>query len=64
MKDEQDFEDVLRSAKAGDEQAIACILKMVEPIVEKNSRINGKKDEDLYQINLLKILDLIDKFQV
>ncbi len=64
MNNEQDFEDVLRSAKAGNEQSIAWILKMVEPIVEKNSCINGKKDEDLYQINLLKILDLIDKFQM
>ncbi len=64
MIPEGEFENVLRAAKAGDEEAIAWILKVIEPIAEKNSRINGRRDEDLHQMLLLKILELIDKFQI
>ena len=64
MVPEGEFENILRDAKAGDEKSITLILRMIEPIVEKNSIVNGCKDEDLYQILLLKTLDLLDKFQI
>lgn len=60
----KEFEKIIQAAKDGDEKAIIDILKIVNPIVEKNSYINGKLDEDLYQNIVFKILELISKFEM
>ena len=53
------FEEVLFRAQMGDQEAILQILEMFRPLLIKNSLINGRFDEDLYQelrIEVLKCL--------
>lgn len=55
------FEWLLRSAKAGNEDAITAILLMYRPLLLKYAIIDGVLDEDLYQelsIILLKAIRL------
>ena len=55
------FECLLLSAKAGNEDAITAILQMYRPLLLKYAIIDGVLDEDLYQelsIILLKALSL------
>lgn len=43
------FECLLLSAKAGNEDAITTILQMYRPLLLKYAIIDGVLDEDLYQ---------------
>ena len=43
------FECLLLSAKAGNEDAITAILQMYRPLLLKYAIIDGALDEDLYQ---------------
>ena len=43
------FKELLLQAKAGRETAMISILEMYKPLLIKNSIINGRFDEDLYQ---------------
>lgn len=43
------FKELLLSVKKGREAAIVSILEMYNPLLIKNSIINGRFDEDLYQ---------------
>ena len=43
------FEQMLRRAKGGDQEAITSILLMYRPLLLKYAVINGRLDEDLYQ---------------
>ena len=43
------FECLLLSAKAGNENAITTILQMYRPLLLKYAIIDGVLDEDLYQ---------------
>ena len=43
------FEQMLRRAKGGDQEAITRILLMYRPLLLKYAVINGRLDEDLYQ---------------
>ena len=43
------FECLLLSAKAGNEDAITAILQMYRPLLLKYAIIDGVLDEDLYQ---------------
>ena len=55
------FECLLLSAKAGNEDAITAILQMYRPLLLKYAIIDGVLDEDLYQelsIILLKAISL------
>ena len=55
------FECLLLSAKAGNEDAITAILQMYRPLLLKYAIIDGVLDEDLYQelsIILLKVISL------
>ena len=42
------FEQMLRRAKGGDQEAITSILLMYRPLLLKYAVINGRLDEDLY----------------
>lgn len=58
------FECLLLSAKAGNEDAITAILQMYRPLLLKYAIIDGVLDEDLYQelsIILLKAISLLFK---
>ena len=43
------FEQMLRRAKGGDQEAVTSILLMYRPLLLKYAVINGRLDEDLYQ---------------
>ena len=43
------FEQMLRRAKGGDQEAITSVLLMYRPLLLKYAVINGRLDEDLYQ---------------
>ncbi len=58
-----DFEHLLRHAQGGDEHAIAEILQMYRPLLIKNSVIQGRLDEDLYQELCLIVLKCIKLFR-
>ena len=53
------FEEVLFRAQMGDQEAILQILEMFRPILIKNSLINGRFDEDLYQELRIEVLKCI-----
>ena len=58
------FKDLLLSAKEGREAAIVSILEMYKPLLIKNSIINGRFDEDLYQDLCVSLLGCIHSFQM
>ena len=44
------FEQMLRRAKGGDQEAVTSILLMYRPLLLKYAVTNGRLDEDLYRI--------------
>lgn len=58
------FKELLLSAKKGREVAIVSILEMYKPLLIKNSIINGRFDEDLYQELCVSLLSCIHSFQM
>ena len=59
-----DFMELLKQAKAGNEPAIAEILEMYQPLLIKNSIIDGSYDEDLFQELSITLLKCIIQFRV
>ena len=58
------FEQMLRRAKGGDQEAIASILLMYRPLLLKYAVINGRLDEDLYQELCITLMRAIDLFRI
>ena len=58
------FECLLISAKAGNEDAIAAILQMYRPLLLKYAIIDGVLDEDLYQELSIILLKAIKLFKI
>lgn len=50
------FEQLWKNAVSGNREAQADLLLLVEPIINHNSVLNGKTDEDLRQQIILRIL--------
>ena len=57
------FEEVLFRAKMGDHVATEPIVEMFRPLLIKNSLINGRFDEDLYQELRIEVLKCIRNYQ-
>ena len=57
------FEEVLLRAKMGDHVATEQIVEMFRPLLIKNSLINGRFDEDLYQELRIEVLKCIRNYQ-
>ena len=57
------FEEVLFRAKMGDHVTIEQIVEMFRPLLIKNSLINGRFDEDLYQELRIEVLKCIRNYQ-
>ena len=55
------FEQMLRRAKGGDQEAITSILLMYRPLLLKYAVINGRLDEDLYQELCITLVRAIDE---
>ena len=58
------FECLLLSAKAGNEDAITAILLMYRPLLLKYAIIDGVLDEDLYQELSIILLKAISLFRI
>ena len=58
------FECLLLSAKAGNEDAITAILQMYQPLLLKYAIIDGVLDEDLYQELSIILLKAINWFRI
>ena len=58
------FLELLICAKAGDNEAAERILTMYQPLLVKESVLDGALDEDLYQELCLVFLRCIEKFRL
>lgn len=58
------FECLLLSGKAGNENAITTILQMYRPLLLKYAIIDGVLDEDLYQELSIILLKAIKLFKI
>lgn len=58
------FECLLLSAKAGNDDAITAILQMYRPLLLKYAIIDGVLDEDLYQELSIILLKAISLFRI
>ena len=58
------YECLLLSAKAGNEDAITAILQMYRPLLLKYAIIDGVLDEDLYQELSIILLKAISLFRI
>ena len=58
------FECLLLSAKAGNENAITTILQMYRPLLLKYAIIDGVLDEDLYKELSIILLKAIKLFKI
>ncbi|MEH2933618.1 helix-turn-helix domain-containing protein [Acutalibacter sp. JLR.KK004] len=58
------FFKVLSKAVAGDKEALADVVELYMPLINRYSRINGVLDEDLRQYIFLHILKNISKFSL
>lgn len=58
------FYELLHSATTGDKESIEKIIELYMPLIDRNSFIRGKLDEDLRQYLILKVYMSITKFQV
>ena len=56
------FRDTLIRAKLGDETAKLEILEKYKPMLIKNSILNGRFNEDLYQEQCLVLMKCINQF--
>ncbi len=60
----EEFEKTLRAAVSGDNVAIESILKQYAPLLNANSILNGRFDEDLHQHLILHIINNLKKFRI
>lgn len=58
------FNEMLISAKAGNKQEITSILGMYQPLLIKESIVDGNYDEDLYQELCITLLKCINQFRI
>lgn len=56
------FREILIRAKLGDELAKLEILEKYKPMLIKNSILNGRFNEDLYQEQCLVLMKCINQF--
>lgn len=58
------FKELLMQAKCGSEIASTELLDMYRPLLLKESILDNKLDEDLYQELCITFLHCIDKFNI
>ncbi len=59
-----DFHELLRRAIAGDRQAKDEILQLYMPLIDRNSIVDGRLDEDLRQYLLMQAARSIRTFRI
>ena len=58
------FNEILLAAKTGNKQAITDMLDMYQPLLIKESVVDGSYDEDLYQELCMTLLKCINQFRI
>ena len=58
------FKDLLLRAQAGDQRAQEKLLSLYQPLLMKESVVNGLFDEDVYQELCVTLLTCIRLFQI
>lgn len=58
------FKELLLRAQAGDQQAKEKLLSLYQPLLMKESVINGVFDEDVYQELCITLLTCIQRIQI
>lgn len=58
------FKELLLRARAGDQQAKEKLLSLYQPLLMKESVINGVFDEDVYQELCITLLTCIQRIQI
>ncbi len=58
------FKELLIKARNGSNDAKEELLKMYQPLLFKESIVDGVYDEDLYQELCMRFIDCIDKFNL
>lgn len=56
------FKELLLRARSGDQSAVESLLIMYQPLLLKESIVDGVLDEDLYQELCITFLQCIRKF--
>ena len=58
------FKELLLRAQAGDQRAQEKLLSLYQPLLMKESVVNGLFDEDVYQELCVTLLTCIRRFQI
>ena len=58
------FKELLLRAQAGDQRAQEKLLLLYQPLLMKESVVNGLLDEDVYQELCVTLLTCIRRFQI
>ncbi len=58
------FKELLVKAQNGSNDAKEELLKMYQPLLFKESIVDGVYDEDLYQELCMRFINCIDKFNI
>jgi hypothetical protein len=56
------FSELLRNAQTGDKAAVNELLQLYMPLINRNSIVDGRFDEDCRQYILLRVAGQIGKF--
>ena len=59
-----DFKELLIRAQAEDQQAKEKIIALYQPLLTRESVVNGTFDEDLYQELCVTLLNCIKRFKI
>lgn len=58
------FRELLLQAKQGNVDAVETLYKQYQATLKKNSYVDGKFDEDLYQVLSISFLVALSKFKI
>ena len=58
------FKELIIRAKKGENEAQEALLEMYQPLLSKESIVDGVFDEDLYQELCFKFICCIEKFEL
>ena len=56
------FSELMRRAKAGDEEALTALYRMYLPLLTKNSLIEGEYSDELFESQLIIFWKCVRKF--
>jgi len=59
-----DFKELIIRAKRGENEACEELLRMYQPLLSKESIVDGVFDEDLYQELCFRFIRCIEKFEM